>query len=1170
MLKVLEPEVTKLKDFMRFQEETRNKFIDYLEKIHKEKIKPSESFIWQMAKILDMLALLDDLKNMKPSLNNDYSFYKRVSGMAKKTDNQTNQEKAAEQHQLAMFLAKQNSISKDLKDALNQRDPGCIDVLIHIANACAESIEEERYVTPTEKFRLLRVLPYLLFLIHGEEGQEGDDSKKKEHERRSIFKMKHIKLERFMKIFRKYPIIPLYGDMQVSVYGVLKKLIVPFNEETWGIGKVSDTKLAVDYEIIHHLNDVRRDYNLFLSTFNNLIKEVKLQLKNSSGNIGKVSESLGKEVRRVVLLGFSHLSDWTGRVLAQAAWKYAHPNNDEQIKASNDYERVIRYNYTSDEKFALVEFIAMLKSLASILLKEDALLDPILKTCIHDEVQEFFQGFLFRDLIRVNSKAKSNKKTAREELLLLRSFACDWKDGKEPDDPVLSGQKIANTEKPVIPIRSAPPSPTQLELIRSMIYAFITQRGKKEQFNEKDFPESNLKGLKEFYNTSFYYPYLIEYSNTIRTITDLADLWYREFYLALTKCLQFEIESSLAWMLCDHLISSSNTAMIECVLFPFDIYNDAAQRALSSLHQKFLFDEIEAEVNLAFDQLLYKLSDYCFNYYKTKAASILMDKEFRYLLENEMQDKISRFHVPKSRLNVILRQHHFQLLGRSIDINGLISQRMNNYIRKNINYAISRYEASPITSIIEFENLLKVIKLTHQLMTQEGIALDSWESIIAEIDQGVSLASLHGRIVLHTLFEIVSDLGANFVYNSMTQRFIRAASLGREEEEVPRGAMPKPSVQFLYGNKHLTLAYSTIAELTTSYFGVEHIQAMIRIIGKKSVLLLIDQVLQNMQLKLHNVLIPYVTEIIKGMPGDKTNLPLYSYGTMGGYNYFDAKLQDIKNYPELITDVFQHFREWGNCIVFLNLVDISLAKIDCLTFIQSSPFLGIVPDSNTTTTKKGSTSNVTPLTKTISSVQSFLEKKKEIAKCPTVLSELTTSALMAERIYAPPKGRHSILRVSLLGIQKMLNEISHLWSVNPKTSDNDIIPIDSTTEFYRIWSALQYIFLIDLEENIQLQKSSMELFGDGFHFAGCTIIYFLGQKHRFEALDFSYHLVKMNEAIPWNDATMEKFTSRLNRIKDINDYVFRMLEVNLPHESSKNTIFHPPKSEQVGKFIHQT
>ena len=43
--------------------------------------------------------------------------------------------------------------------------------------------------------------------------------------------------------------------------------------------------------------------------------------------------------------------------------------------------------------------------------------------------------------------------------------------------------------------------------------------------------------------------------------------------------------------------------MVENILYAMDIYNDCAHRALHVLQQQFLYDEIEAEANLCFDQL---------------------------------------------------------------------------------------------------------------------------------------------------------------------------------------------------------------------------------------------------------------------------------------------------------------------------------------------------------------------------------------------------------------------------------------------------------------------------------------------------------------------------------------------------------------------------------------
>lgn len=51
----------------------------------------------------------------------------------------------------------------------------------------------------------------------------------------------------------------------------------------------------------------------------------------------------------------------------------------------------MKHNYTPEERCALVEFIAMIKGLAGLLLRSEPLLSPIIKLAIHDELQEFIQ-----------------------------------------------------------------------------------------------------------------------------------------------------------------------------------------------------------------------------------------------------------------------------------------------------------------------------------------------------------------------------------------------------------------------------------------------------------------------------------------------------------------------------------------------------------------------------------------------------------------------------------------------------------------------------------------------------------------------------------------------------------------------------------------------------------
>ena len=79
-MEVLQPEVEKLKGFMRFQERAIERFTTEIKQLsHENKRKDfiSETHLLTLAKFINMFAILDALKNMKACLNNDLAFYKR-------------------------------------------------------------------------------------------------------------------------------------------------------------------------------------------------------------------------------------------------------------------------------------------------------------------------------------------------------------------------------------------------------------------------------------------------------------------------------------------------------------------------------------------------------------------------------------------------------------------------------------------------------------------------------------------------------------------------------------------------------------------------------------------------------------------------------------------------------------------------------------------------------------------------------------------------------------------------------------------------------------------------------------------------------------------------------------------------------------------------------------
>ena len=72
------------------------------------------------------------------------------------------------------------------------------------------------------------------------------------------------------------------------------------------------------------------------------------------------------------------------------------------------------------------------------------------------------------------------------------------------------------------------------------------------------------------------------------------------------------------------LVPLTNPAPVcRYILYPLDLYSDSAHYALHHFKKQFLYDEVEAEVNLCFDQMVYKLSEQIFSHFKQMAAKLV-------------------------------------------------------------------------------------------------------------------------------------------------------------------------------------------------------------------------------------------------------------------------------------------------------------------------------------------------------------------------------------------------------------------------------------------------------------------------------------------------------------------------------------------------------------------
>ncbi|XP_069322810.1 LOW QUALITY PROTEIN: cytoplasmic FMR1-interacting protein 1 [Eulemur rufifrons] len=1271
-VEVLEPEVTKLMNFMYFQRNAIERFCGEVRRLcHAERRKDfvSEAYLITLGKFINMFAVLDELKNMKCSVKNDHSAYKRAAQFLRKmADPQSIQES----QNLSMFLANHNKITQSLQQQLEVIS-GYEELLADIVNLCVDYYENRMYLTPSEKHMLLKVMGFGLYLMDGSVS--------------NIYKLdakKRINLSKIDKYFKQLQVVPLFGDMQIELARYIKTSAhYEENKSRW---MCTSSSSSPQYNICEQMIQIREDHMRFISE---LARYSNSEVVTGSGR--QEAQKTDSEYRKLfdlALQGLQLLSQWSAHVMEVYSWKLVHPtdkySNKDCPDNAEEYERATRYNYTSEEKFALVEVIAMIKGLQVLMGRMESVFNHAIRHTVYAALQDFAQVTL-REPLRQAIKKKKN--VIQSVLQAIRKTVCDWETGHEPfNDPALRGEKDPKSGFDIkVPRRAVGPSSTQLYLVRTMaeslssaellrqlkslgmerllhvVNAFLRQsytypplltfggktsfvflvdvygtevncsatscsfpqtaatwplrwvpdlggparrgpgpgsgQGIAEQSFSHCVPEfgvtnapcifsplqmfpwiiqlymvrtmlesliadksgskktlrSSLEGptildIEKFHRESFFYTHLINFSETLQQCCDLSQLWFREFFLELTmgRRIQFPIEMSMPWILTDHILETKEASMMEYVLYSLDLYNDSAHYALTRFNKQFLYDEIEAEVNLCFDQFVYKLADQIFAYYKVMAGSLLLDKRLR----SECKNQGATIHLPPSnRYETLLKQRHVQLLGRSIDLNRLITQRVSAAMYKSLELAIGRFESEDLTSIVELDGLLEINRMTHKLLSRY-LTLDSFDAMFREANHNVSAP--YGRITLHVFWELNYDFLPNYCYNGSTNRFVRTVL--PFSQEFQRDKQPNAQPQYLHGSKALNLAYSSIYGSYRNFVGPPHFQVICRLLGYQGIAVVMEELLKVVKSLLQGTILQYVKTLMEVMP-KICRLPRHEYGSPGILEFFHHQLKDIVEYAELKTVCFQNLREVGNAILFCLLIEQSLSLEEVCDLLHAAPFQNILPRVHV---KEG---------ERLDAKMKRLESKYAPLHLVPLIERLGTPQQIAiaregdlltkERLCCGL----SMFEVILTRIRTFLDD--PIWR-GPLPS-NGVMHVDECVEFHRLWSAMQFVYCIPVGTH---EFTVEQCFGDGLHWAGCMIIVLLGQQRRFAVLDFCYHLLKVqkhdgkDEII--KNVPLKKMVERIRKFQILNDEIITILDKYLKSGDGESTpvehvrCFQPP------------
>ncbi|XP_077338922.1 cytoplasmic FMR1-interacting protein 1 isoform X3 [Lithobates pipiens] len=685
-------------------------------------------------------------------------------------------------------------------------------------------------------------------------------------------------------------------------------------------------------------------------------------------------------------------------------------------------------------------------------------------------------------------------------------------------------------------------------MVRTMLESLIAEKSGSKKTLRSSLEGPTILDIEKFHRESFFYTHLLNFSETLQHCCDLSQLWFREFFLELTmgRRIQFPIDMSMPWILTDHILETKEASMMEYVLYSLDLYNDSAHYALTKFKKQFLYDEIEAEVNLCFDQFVYKLADQIFAHYKIVAGSLLLDKRLR----SDCKNQGAHISQPASnRYDTLLKQRHVQLLGRSIDLNRLITQRITAAMYKSLELAIARFESEDLTSIVELDGLLEINRLTHKLLSKY-LTLDSYDAMFREANHNVSAP--YGRITLHVFWELNYDFLPNYCYNGSTYRFVRTVL--PFSQEFQRDKQPNAQPQYLYGSKNLNQAYSSIFTTYRNFVGPPHFKAICRLLGYQGIAVVMEELLKVVKSLLQGTILQYVNTLMEVMP-KICRLPRHEYGSPGILEFFHHQLKDIVEYAELKTVCFQNLREVGNTLLFCLLIEQSLSLEEVCDLLHAAPFQNILPRVHV---KEG---------ERLEAKMKRLESKYAPLHLVPLIERLGTPQQIAiaregdlltkERLCCGL----SMFEVILTRVRGYLDD--PIWR-GPLPS-NGVMHVDECVEFHRLWSAMQFVYCIPVGTH---EFTVEQCFGDGLHWAGCMIIVLLGQHRRFDVMDFCYHLLKVqkhdgkDEII--KNVPLKKMVERIRKFQMLNDEIIFILDKYLKAGDGENTpvehvrCFQPP------------
>jgi len=387
----------------------------------------------------------------------------------------------------------------------------------------------------------------------------------------------------------------------------------------------------------------------------------------------------------------------------------------------------------------------------------------------------------------------------------------------------------------------------------------------------------------------------------------------------------------------------------------------------------------------------------------------------------------------------------------------------------------------------------------------------------------------------HTIeFELCTEICKKYVYNTTTKRFVRVQPSTRQTRKI--------TPDFKWGSRFTEMFERQFQE-TKGFFGLDHVQSILRMLGhQSSAALLEDLTKYNISLVTRDFS-PYVRAILNAV--DPIDLKPATYGVVGIYVTFSLRLQEIKVYKgkHAMNDVL---REIGNNICLIRMFDEALTHMSFFNYQVKGFINGFKPPFKPLETPAGSIQKYSTAASMKFSLarpprfpdilQSVLEdiNDEEVEKHGRdLIMSIISNSFQRQKFLTHNTGGwlFSGLLESLYAELEKANLLEEWRGKEPK---GKVLEAENPKDFARFWSVALFCFLVPDDAAIVAGKnmnimSDQAYFGDGWSWAGLTILHLLGLRSRFRLFDFTNYLYRLQAVAQEDLSTTIQKKKKKNR-----------------------------------------